>query len=218
MGDKYTNDLADFLDFYQDYFLNSPLEGFLNDQENNDLKEPNVFDWIDKVFALNKENIAFLKGNVITKKGDFKAKFLCYSFKCLEWLTNETNIFSEDFRRDCFRFPYVNSMEGFSLILKGIVLQKYKKTGGSNIFMRQFNTLLGKIKLCVNMQTFIFPQQRMFFHYGVTLKENIDPLMENKIMMMKENNKKMKMEDEKRKEYQNHSDLINFYYMNKNIK
>lgn len=214
LGNKNANDLADFLDFYQDYFLNSPSEDFLKGEESNDLEEPKVFDWIDKVLENNKENVVFLKGHVLTKKKDFKTKFLCYSFKFLELLTKEKNIFSEDFIRDCFRFSYVNDIEGFTLILKGIVIQKYKKVIGSNLLMRPFNTLLGKIKLLVNMQTFLFPKQGMFFHCGISLRENIDPLLEKKIMIMKkEENKKKKKLDPERKECQNHSGFMRLYYM-----
>lgn len=217
LGDTYANNLADFLDFYQDYFKNTPFEVF--DEETNDFEEPKLFDWIDKIFEINKGNLFFLKGHFITKKKDFKTKFLGFSYKLIAWLTNESNIFSEDFIRDCFRFPYVKNIEGFILLLKTIVVQKYKNLSGSTMFMRSFNTLLGKINLLINVQTFLFPQQRMFFHFAVTYNENIDPNLEKKIMMIKmEENKKKKNINTERNESKNYADFMKLYYINKEDK
>ena len=215
LGDKNAHSLSIILENYLEFFKklnNSSNENELTKVPSNCNLEPKVFDWIDGIFELNKENILFLKGNKIKENKDFSAKYLCYNFQLLEWLTNESNIFSEEFITDCFRFTSINGLEGFTAILKNVV-QIYKNNIKQTVVARSFNTIIGKINILMKFETFSFPLQGLFFQYGVHSKEYFDPLIEEKILK-----NKMEIYSKRTKftickqESQNHVALMKLYY------
>ena len=217
LGNQNSHDLADFLDYYQEFFKKDQINEMPPEMVSNDKLEQNVFDWMDEIFKLNQENIIFLKGNKFTKNNrDFRVKYLGYNFKLLEWLTNEDNIFSEEFIRNCFRFVFVKNLEGFMAILKTIVTKKNKDSVKTTIISRSLNTIIGTINLLMKFDTFAFPKQRIIFQYAVHSKEDFDPIIEKKIISKKMEvySKKMKY-DFCRKESRTYAGLMKFYYVNK---
>ena len=217
LGDQKTSNFADFLDNYDDYFMEDQDLRHQNDNFNQG--QAKIFNWIDDIFEKHQEDVVFIRGNKMLTNKDFRTRYLCYNFLMLEWITNDSNPFSDEFITNCFQVFFFKDLDEFINILKSIIVRKMQKTGGSKILPKYINTLAGKIKIMVEVDTHIMQKEGMFFHYIIHSKKNQDPSFLQKIQKYKKNfeERKKKITELEREKSICYSELIMLYYLNKKL-
>ena len=80
-----------------------------------------------------------------------------------------------EFISNCFQVFFFKDLDEFINILKSIIVRKMQKTGDSKILPKYINTLAGKIKIMVEVETHIMEKESTFFHYIIHSKKNHDP-------------------------------------------
>ena len=219
LGDKHANDLAGFLEIYNDYFENNnvpmqlniygkPLEGKADDES--------VFDFVDQVFDSNTENVIFMKGNKIINKKDFRAQFLCYNFKLLEWITREKNFFSDKFIRDCFRMGYFADFKKFVDLLRDFCFPTIIQESKGKFLRTSIHTIVGKVSIPVQFYSILLPKKNVYFRYWIHSKENHDPAIVNKLKIVANFDENMSTtltpEEKNQQEVGAYSHLMRSYY------
>ena len=224
LGDTNASTVADFLDYYESYFHQEDLSESTSKTplilKTKPFSEEQMFDWVDKIFEENKENVTFIKGNKLLKNRDSRTRYLCYNSKLLQWLTREKDVFNEQFIKDCLCMSYHTDLEGFLQVLKGMVIDKYQTQAKSKILPKSFNTLLGKVNLLMEFDTVAFEEQRMFFYISTHNKSNFEPNLISRFQNMsieqiskKNVEGKMNFEFElDRRKTENYSQLMKSYY------
>ena len=217
LGDFQAWDLAEFLEFYNEYFLNDEIPvqqsmfGEVLDEEND-----SVFEWVDKIFDSNRENIVFMKGNKMINKKDFRAQFLCYNNKILEILTREKNFFSEKFIQDCFRESFFTDLHGFTNLVRNFCLTNLIDVMKGKLITKPINTIVGRINISVKFYSVLLPKKNLYFHYWIHEKENYDQKMLDKMEMIANFDEKMKAklkgEDQQKEVVGHYSNLMRTYY------
>lgn len=218
LGDQHAWDLANFLEFYSEYFENDNIPVHWNSyckKPGKKHEESTIFDCIDKVFDSNKENLVFMRGNKNVGKKDFRSTLLCFNFKIISWLTKEKNIFSAKFIKDCFRLSYYADFQSFINIFKNFCFPTIIDETKGKLLTRSLNTLVGKINMSVKFFSIYLPKSNFSFQYWVHSKENFDEKVIEKLKMM-ENSDFPSTEnvdfEKKKKDVSNYSDLIKSYY------
>ena len=220
LGDQYASDLANFLEFYNEYFQNDNIPVHWNSfgkklEKSHDVS---LFEWIDNVFDSNKENLVFMRGNKIINKKDFRAKLLCFNFEIIGWITKEKNIFSEKFIKDCFRMGYYADFQAFINLFKHFCFPTVIDETKGKHFTRSINTILGKVDIAVKFFSIFLPKKDFSFHYWIHSKEDFDEKVIERIKLM-ENSDIQSIEnmnfEKKKNEISNYSNLIKSYYCSK---
>jgi len=221
LGEKNASDLADLLECYNDYFLNDSIpeqQKLLMQEELQTNSNESIFEWVDSKFEANKENVLFLKGNRMISKKDYKAQFLCYNSKLIEWLTKEQNIFSQEFIRDCFKVSYFADFEGFTNLVKhfclGIKSQGENDKTEGELLTKSINTIAGKVDINVTYHSIFFPQKKMYFHYWIHAKENYDKKTNERFQEIAtfDQNLTKKIKPKMAPELGIYSNLMKYYY------
>ena len=219
LGDKTAYEFSQFLTIYEQMFIS-----IKNDETNLKKEEPTEqtfkeeakkkkkneigqsFDWIDKTFENNQENVVFIRGSKVLGGKDYRTKFLAFNNKLLEWLTAEVNVFNNDFIDACLKIFKYKNFEDFANSFKCVMLKKP--------FPRYMHTLIGEILIPVNPQMYFLESDQIVFHVVVHEKENFDPIFLQKLKEKKEI-KKLRITENDRIMSTNYGDLIKMYYMNR---
>jgi len=205
LGNKDAFEFCEILDHYKAFFLNEKEKAPSGFQLQ---KKFSTLDWIDEIFHNHKEDVLFLRGSKFINSKDFRTHYLGFNFNLLEWITEETNYFSEDFISDCLKIFPMRNHNDFSEVMKIII-------GKTKLSERKFiNTLLGEIEKKVIIKMSLHPNGEELFHYMVHRKEDFDHSFEENLKKLK--NKKAiqdKHLEINRKDTQLYSELMKLYYL-----
>lgn len=216
LGNKMAIEVSNFLLSYSEYMTShdnfAPPKETSDNEEQTSSSKP--FDWIDSIFQNHVEDFVFLRGSKLITNRDSRIKLLCFNNKLLQCITKEDNFFSNEFLSNCFHIFELENMEEFSKLLQSNVIGKEEKNK-PKVVMKKFNTLIGKIELGVEVNTYFMPKEKIFFHYYVHSKpltsifEKIN--RSTKISLEKSNKKTLK----DRNISTNYSALMKSYYLKK---
>lgn len=216
LGDKTAYEFSQFLTMYEQMFISIKNEDSNNLKKEEEFKEEpkkpkkkeigQIFDWIDKIFENNLENVVFIRGSKILGGKDYRTKFLAYNNKLLDWLTAEVNVFNNDFIDACLKIFKYKNFEDFANSFKCVMLKKP--------FPRYMHTLMGDILIPVNPQMYFLESDQIVFHVVVLEKQDFDPIFLQRLKEKKEI-KKLRITENERVMSKNYGDLIKMYYMNR---
>ena len=201
------------LDQYENYFLKENMNYSSKKLEKD--QNLKVFGWIDQIFQKHTNDVVFMRVNQMINKNDFRVKYLCYSKKLVDWISNDREYFSEEFINSCMKLFIFKNFEEYTNILKSIIIQQVEKETKSKLLPKFLNTLAGNIQVMVNIDTFFMPEENIFIHYIIHSEKDYDKGFIEKMNYIKkcENEEYLRIfKNIGRKKTENYSKVIKIYY------